>query len=323
MSSTATKGYPQNFSIKRQERLTRHKLMRRYWRLYLLLALPLIYLLVFKYYPMLGVQIAFRKFDPVGGIWHSEWVGLHYFEKFFTSSKFKRVVPNTIILSLYSLLAGFPVPIILALSLNTLRNERYKKLIQTITYIPHFISTVVLVGILFQTFNARAGLVGVAYKSVFGKTMPDLFGNPAAFRHLFVWSGVWQSMGWSSIIYIAALAGVDPELHEAAQIDGASRFQRVLHIDLPSILPTAVILLILNSGSIMSVGFEKVYLMQNNLNLRASEVISTYVYKISMTAGTSDFSYGTAIDLFNSVINMIILVLVNTVSSKLSSTSLW
>ncbi len=309
--------------LKRRSREINRKLARRYWRLYVLLALPIIYLLVFKYYPMLGVQIAFRKFDPTGGIWHSEWVGLHYFEKFFTSSKFMRVVPNTIIISLYSLIAGFPVPILLALSLNTLRNERYKKTIQTITYIPHFISTVVMVGILFQTFNVRSGLVGVAYKEIFGRTMPDLFGKPASFRHLFVWSGVWQSMGWSSIIYIAALSSVDPELHEAAQIDGASRFKRVIHIDFPSILPTAVILLILNSGSIMSVGFEKVYLMQNNLNLRASEVISTYTYKVSMSAGTSDFSYGTAIGLFNSVINLMMLSLVNTVSNKLTSTSLW
>lgn len=309
--------------MRQSSRHTRLKLARRYWRLYVLLALPVIYLLIFKYYPMLGVQIAFRKFDTTGGIWNSEWVGLHYFEKFFTSSKFARVVPNTIIISLYSLLAGFPVPIILALSLNTLRCERYKKLIQTVTYIPHFISTVVLVGILFQTFNVRSGLVGVTYKALLGRTMPDLFGKPAFFRHMFVWSGVWQSMGWSSIIYIAALASVDTELHEAAQIDGASRFQRVIHIDFPSILPTAVILLILNSGSIMSVGFEKVYLMQNNLNLRASEVISTYVYKISMTAGTSDFSYGTAIDLFNSVINLVMLLIVNAVSNRLSSTSLW
>ena len=323
MNSTTTKANPRHLRIKQYDHQTRSKLMRRYWRLYLLLALTLIYLLIFKYYPMLGVQIAFRKFDTAGGIWNSEWVGLHYFEKFFTSSKFKRVVPNTIIISLYSLLAGFPVPIILALSLNTLRNERYKKLIQTITYVPHFISTHVFVGILFQTFNVRSGLVGVAYNAIFNRTMPDLFGKPASFRHLFVWSGVWQSMGWSSIIYIAALAGVDPELHEVAQIDGASRFKRVIHIDLPSILPTAVILLILNSGSIMSVGFEKVYLMQNNLNLRASEVISTYVYKVSMTAGTSDFSYGTAIDLFNSVINLAMLLLVNSISHKLSSTSLW
>ena len=322
MNSTPAKSSPRPLTLKQRQRISRHKLARRYWRMYVLLALPLIYLLVFKYYPMFGVQIAFRKFDPVGGIWNSPWVGWHYFEKFFTSSKFMRVVPNTIILSLYSLIAGFPVPIMLALALNTVRNDKIKKLIQTITYIPHFISVVVLVGILYQVFNVRSGLVGVAYKTVFNKNMPDLFGKDY-FRHIYVWSGVWQSMGWSSIIYMAALSSVDQELHEAAQIDGASRFQRVLHIDLPTILPTAVILLIMNSGNIMSVGFEKVYLMQNSLNNRVSEVISTYTYKIGMTAGTSDFSYSTAIGLFNSVINLIILTLVNTISKKISSTSLW
>lgn len=323
MTSIGQMGYETKRDWKRQQRQTRCKLMRRYWRMYVLLALPIIYLLIFKYYPMLGAQIAFRKFDPVRGIWGSEWVGWHYFDKFLTSSRFKRVVPNTIILSLYSLLAGFPIPILLALSLNTLRNQRYKKIIQTVTYIPHFISTVVLVGILFQVFNVRTGIVGTTYQALFGRRMVDLFGKPNAFRHLYVWSGIWQSMGWSSIIYIAALSGVDQELHEAAQIDGASRFQRVCHIDFPSILPTAVILLILSSGNIMSIGFEKVYLMQNTMNASASEVISTYVYKVSMTAGTSDFSYGTAIGLFNSLINMFILVLVNKVAGKLGSSSLW
>lgn len=298
--------------------------MRKYWRLYVLLALPLMYLAIFKYYPMFGVQLAFKRFDAAKGIWGSPWVGFFHFQKFFTSTQFGRVLPNTVILSFYSLLAGFPVPILLALALNTVTRSGYKKLVQTITYIPHFISVVVMVGMLLSLFSPRTGLIGVIYRMFSGgRTVTDYFGKPAAFRHLYVWSGVWQNMGWSSIIYIAALSSVDPELHEAAQIDGASRFKRVLHIDFPSILPTAVILLILSSGNIMTVGFEKVYLMQNKLNLRASEVISTYVYKVSLTDGGGDFSYGTAIDLFNSVINLAMLVTVNGISRKIQSVSLW
>ncbi|MDY3285460.1 MAG: ABC transporter permease subunit [Eubacteriales bacterium] len=306
----------------KQRSLLRRRIQRN-WQAYVLLAIPLIYLLVFKYYPMFGVQIAFKNFQAAKGIWGSPWVGFAQFEKFFTSSQFKRILPNTVILSLYALAAGFPIPILLALSLNTLRSNRFKKIVQTITYIPHFISVVVIVGMMMAIFSPRTGLVGTVYHMITGRVMADLFGKPAAFRHLYVWSGVWQSMGWSSIIYMAALSGVDQQLHEAAQIDGASRLQRVFHIDVPSILPTAVILLILNSGNIMSIGFEKIYIMQNTMNLRASEVISTYVYKVSMAAGGGDFSYGTAIGLFNSVINLAMLCLVNFISKKVTSSSLW
>ena len=300
------------------------KLARQNWELYLFLLIPLAFIIIFHYVPMIGVQIAFRKYRIADGIWGSKWVGFAQFQKFFKSPQFKTIVPNTIILSLYGLLANFPLPIILALSLNVLRNKRFKMTIQMISYMPHFISTVVLVGMLIAILNPRIGTYGIVYQAFHdGKAPTDLMGQAKLFRHLYVWSGVWQNMGWSSIIYLAALSAVDTELHEAAQIDGASRFQRVLHIDFPTILPTAIILLIMNAGRIMSIGFEKAYLMQNDLNKSTSEIISTYVYYVGMTSGTGDFSYATAIDLFNAVINLIMLVLVNTVSKKVTDTSLW
>ncbi len=297
--------------------------IHKHYALMLFIALPLIWLIIFKYLPMIGVQIAFRRFTPEGGLFGSEWVGLENFRKFFTSYQFSRVLPNTIRISLYSLIAGFPIPIILALALNAMPSAGYRKTVQTVIYLPHFISIVVVVGMLLQIFNPRTGVLGNIYQLLTGQPAADLLAKSSAFPHLYVWSGVWQNMGWSTIIYTAALSGVDLSLHESAQIDGASRFQRVLYVDLPVILPTATIMLILNSGSIMSIGFEKVYLMQNQLNLSTSEVISTYVYKIGMAAGASDYSYSTAIDLFNSVVNMLMLVLVNFLSRRMSETSLW
>ena len=280
----------------------RHTLSRRiarHWQLYVFLLLPLIYLLIFHYYPMTGVQIAFKKYSARLGIWGSPWVGLKNIQKFFNSVRFTTIVGNTLRLSLYSLIAGFPLPVIFALMLGVMRNERYKKVVQTITYMPHFISVVVLVSMILQIFNPILGIYGKAYSALFGTAAPDLLGSPAALPHIYVWSGIWQSFGWDSIIYVAALAAVSPELHEAAQIDGASRFQRVLHVDLPAILPTATIMLILRTGKVMSIGFEKIFLLQNDLNLTTSEVISTYVYKVSLKASVPDFSYSTAIDLFN------------------------
>ncbi len=297
--------------------------IRSNWQLYLFLILPLAYLLIFCYYPMTGLQLAFKKFQANLGIWGSPWIGFDNFEKFFSSYMFGRVLKNTLVLSIYSLIAGFPLPIILALILNSLRSEKYKKFAQTVTYLPYFISVVVLVGILNQVLNPRIGLVANLLSLVGYHDMPNLIGSPGAFPHLYVWSGVWQSMGYNSIIYIAALASTDPELHEAAQIDGASRFQRVLHIDLPTILPTASILLIMNAGRIMTVGFEKVYLMQNTMNTTVSEVISTYVYKVSLASTIPDFSYGTTIDLFNSVINLILIVSVNFLSKRVGGSSLF
>lgn len=296
----------------------------RHWQLYLFLLLPVAYLLIFHYYPMLGVQIAFKKYSAKLGIWGSSWVGFKNFVKFFNSTQFNRVVGNTIKISLYSLIAGFPLPIIFALMMNVMRNQRYKKVVQTITYMPHFISTVVLVGMLMQIFNPVTGLYGKAYSALNeGQMAADLFGQSAVFPNMYVWSGIWQHFGWDSIIYVAALAAVSPELHEAAQIDGASRFQRVLHVDFPALLPTATIMLILRTGSIMSIGFEKIFLMQNDLNLKTSEVISTYVYKVSLKASIPDFSYSTAIGLFNSIVNLLMISLVNMLSRKVSDTSLW
>lgn len=300
----------------------KRKLIRQHWQMYLLLLLPIIYLIIFKYVPMVGTQIAFRKFRINQGIWGSQWVGFANFTKFFNSSSFSRVITNTLRLSLYSLIAGFPLPVILALLLNALQNQRAKKIVQNMTYLPYFISTVVIVGIILQIFNTHNGLYGVSYKLITKKVAPDIMADPDGFVHLYVWSGVWQNMGWGSIIYIAALSGVDPELHEAALLDGATRFKRILHIDIPAIMPTIVITLLLRCGSIMNIGFEKAYLMQNNLNLRTSEVISTYVYKVGLTA-TGNFSYATAIDMFNSVVNLTVLIIMNSISRKVSDSSIW
>jgi len=293
----------------------------RYWQLYLLLLLPIIYLLIFHYYPMLGLQIAFKKYSPSQGIWGGEWVGLAQFQKFFSTYKFVEIVRNTFVISAYSVIANVPIPIILALGQNAVRSRKYKKTVQLLSYMPHFISTVVIVSMLMQMFNARVGIFANILGQ-FGVEMPDLFASPNAFPHMYVWSGIWQNAGWSSIIYLAALSGVDPEQHEAAIVDGASRLQRMRYIDLPVIVPTATILIILNMGRIMSIGFEKVYLMQNSLNLSASEIIATYTYKIGLT-GNTDYSYATAIGLFNSIVNLVLIVITDRISKKISGSGLF
>lgn len=296
----------------------------RFWQLYIFLLLPVVYLLIFKYYPMFGLQIAFKKYSIVKGIFDSPWVGLNNFTRFFNAYQFQTVLKNTLTISFYAILAAFPFPIIFALILNTIGNQAVKKTVQTITYIPHFISTVVLVGMMMQFFNPLAGVYGTIMRAITGETPKDIFSIPSAFPHLYVWSGVWQGFGYNSIIYIAALTNVSPELHEAAEVDGASRFKRVLHIDLPALLPTITIMLIMRTGAIMSIGFEKDYLMQNSLNLSRSEIISTFVYKKGLGSGASnDYSYATAIGLFNSVVNLALMVTVNAVCRKLSETSLW
>lgn len=292
------------------------------WQLYLMISIPLIYIIIFNYIPMLGLQLAFKKFDSIAGIWGSQWIGMKNFTKFFKSYQFDRVITNTIIISVYNLIAGFPIPIIFALLLNVVRGKVFKKTVQMVTYLPYFISVVVLVGMTMQMFDSRIGIVATLYSFITGQQMPEILGNPNAFPHLYVWSGIWQKTGWNSIIYIAALASVDNELHEASTLDGATRFQRVRYIDFPCIIPTAIILLILNAGKMMNVGFEKVYLMQNPLNLRTSEIISTYVYKVGLT-GNTDFAYATAIGLFNSIINLLLIVTVNYVAKRVSDSSLW
>lgn len=302
----------------------RHRQIRQSYQLYLILLVPLAWVLIFLYFPMYGAQIAFRDFSiKYGGILESPWVGLKHFSTFFNSYMFRRVLTNTIRISIYGLIAGFPIPIALSLCINSIRQQRYKKTIQTILYIPHFISTVVMVAMLLQMFNARIGIYAIIVRAITGAYPSNIFLASASFPHMYVWSGIWQEMGWSSIIYIAALSAIDQQLHEAAEIDGASRFRRVLHIDLPGILPTITILLILRAGTILSVGFEKVFLMQNNANLSTSEVISTYVYKVGLASGAGNYSYATAIGLFNSVINMIVLLMVNAFASKISDTSLY
>lgn len=300
------------------------KIFRRDWQLYVFMLIPLIWVIIFCYAPMFGAQIAFRKYQPRLGIWDSPWVGFYQFKKFFNSYQFSRVMMNTVVISLYTILCSFPLPIIFALVLNSTRSRKFRTVTQTIVTMPHFISVVVLVGILLQIFNSRTGVYGTMMESITGAYPEDLFSKPANFRHMYVWSGVWQQFGWNSIVYIAALAAVSPELHEAAQIDGASRFQRMLHVDFPAILPTITIMLILRMGSVMTIGFEKVYLMQNSLNLTASEIISTYVYKVGLSsAGTTDLSYSTAIGLFNSAINLVLISVTNFIARKLGGNGLW
>ena len=290
------------------------------WQLYAFLLPALVILILFSYVPMYGVQLAFRDYNPIMGITGSPWVGFDHFTRFFNSYQFKQLIGNTLILSLYYLIVGFPIPIILALALNQVKNSKFKKLVQTVTYAPHFISVVVLVGMLGIFFSVNGGLVNEVIKLFGGE--PKLFmGEVKYFRHMYVWSGIWQSMGWSAVIYLAALSGVSPELHEAATVDGATKLQRIWNIDLPTILPTIVTLLILNCGSVMSMGFEKAFLMQNPLNMENSEIIATYVYKMGLI--NAEYGFSTAVGLFNSVINCILLVTVNKVSKKIGQDGLW
>ena len=297
----------------------------RIWQnreLYLFLLPAVVLLIVFNYLPMYGITIAFKDFKPHLGIWDSPWAGLKYFDRFFSMPMFTVILKNTVMLSLYMLIAAFPLPIILALALNSSPSQRLKKIVQTVTYAPHFISIVVIVGMINIFFSPSMGIIrnllnmaGLIDGNI------NVLMNAASFPHLYVWSGVWQNLGWSSIIYLSALSAVDPSLHEAAIMDGATKFQRVLRIDLPMILPTIVILLILESGTIMNVGFEKVFLMQNSFNLSTSEVINTYVYKIGIRE--AQYSLSSAIGLFNSGINFIMILLVNYISRRLGQESLW
>ena len=294
----------------------------RNWGLYLLLLPALTMLICFTYKPMYGVLIAFKEYKPVKGILGSAWADpwYKYFKKFFDSFQFKTTIRNTLVITLYSMLVMFPLPIILALGINQLKNRTYRKIFQTVTYMPHFISTVVMVGLLTLLLSPGSGLLG-AICGMLGIEAPNFLGQPSAFKHLYVWSDVWQHVGWDSIIYIAALSSVDPSLYEAATVDGATNLQKIKYVDIPMLVPTAVIMLIMRFGSLMSLGFEKVYLMQNDLNLTASEVISTYVYKIGII--NVQYSYSAAINLFSTVINFILLILVNQISKKVSDNSLW
>ncbi|MCL2406258.1 MAG: ABC transporter permease subunit [Defluviitaleaceae bacterium] len=296
---------------------------KRTWQLYVLALLPLIHLFIFSYGPMYGLQIAFRNFNPIEGIWGSPWVGLDHFVRFVNLHMFRRVLVNTLAISIYGLLAGFPFPILLAFSIHYLRSKRFSKIVQTTTFMPHLISVVVFVGIITQFFSLRTGVINNLLIEPLTGDRINFLGRAQYFRHIFVWTGVWQSAGFGAIIYLAGLAGVDPSLHEAATIDGASKVQRMWHVDVPSILPTITILFILQMGNIISVGFERIFLLQNPMNLSVSEVISTYVYKVGLIAPIPQFSFAASIGLFNSVVNAIMLVIANQVARRVGDTSLW
>lgn len=293
---------------------------RRRWQLYVMLIIPVAWLIIFAYIPMGGASIAFKDFSIKKGIWGSDWVGMKHFINFVSTPDFWRLLKNTLILSLYSLVVSFPMPIILAIAVNELKSKGYRKLVQMVTYMPYFISVVVLVGIMQNIFSVRTGFVNNVI-GLFGGERIDFMGTPSMFRSLFVWSGVWQGMGYSAVIYIAALSSIDISQVEAAIIDGAGRFARVWYVDIPAILPTIVIQLILAVGSIMSIGFEKVFLMQNPVNMQISEIIPTFVYKRGI--GNFQYSYAAAVGLFNSVINLILISLANVFAKKTSDISLF
>lgn len=296
------------------------RLIRKNWDLYFLLVPVIAYYIIFHYIPMYGVQIAFKDFISSKGITDSPWVGFKHFERFFNSYYFERLIRNTLEIGLYELLVGFPVPILLALLINEVSSKRFRKTVQTVTYAPHFLSTVVLVGMLFIFLDPKTGFLNM-FITMFGGDSVSFMTEPGWFKTIYVFSGVWQQMGWSSIIYLAALTGIDPQLHEAAKVDGASRLKRIWHINIPGIMPTIIILLIMNVGSIMAVGFEKVFLMQNELNRESSDVIATYVYRSGIIG--AQYSFSAAVGLFNSIINFILLVSVNFIARRVGQTSLW
>ena len=294
--------------------------IQKRWQLYLMLLLPLAYIIVFCYVPMGGILIAFEDYSFRKGILGSDWVGLKYFEQFFSNPDMMKLLKNTLVISFYSLLISFPAPIVLALALHIIGGKRFKKFMQSLTYAPYFISTVVMVGIILQCFHLNIGIVNNLLALV-GLDRVDVMGRASYFRHIYVWSGVWQTTGYAAVIYIAALGNVDQSLVEASLIDGANCLQRIKIVELPALKPIITIQLIMAIGSIMGVGFEKVFLMQSPLNLSVSEIISTYVYKRGLK--DMQYSFATAVGLFNSVVNFILLFLANKISQKFGETSLW
>ena len=308
-----------------KQRKTRKKgfkqTMRRYGLVYLMFLIPLSVLLIFKYIPMYGAQIAFRNYKPALGVLQSQWVGFKNFIKFFESPYFWTTIKNTLTLNIYSLLT-FPLCLVFALMLRYCRSQRFGKSVQMVSYAPHFISTVVVCGLLTQFLSARTGVINKVIE-LFGGTAANWMGSETAFKHIYVWSDVWQNLGFNSIIFISALAGISPELHEAAIVDGASQRKRIIHIDVPGVLATFVVLLILRFGSLMNIGYEKVLLLQNDLNRGASEIISTYTYKIAMQSMVPQYSYASAIGMFTYVVNMVLLFIVNKIAKLVSGSSLW
>ncbi len=294
--------------------------IKKNYELYLFVIPAVLVMLVFHYFPIYGVQIAFKNFSPGLGILKSPWCGFDNFKEFFNSYQFTDILWNTISLSMYELFVGFPFPILLALMLNLLRQQRYKKVIQMVTYAPHFISTVVMVSMITLFLDPQVGIINKIIAAL-GAEPISFMSSTKWYKTVYVFSGIWQGCGWSSIIYFASLSSVSPDLHEAAIVDGASRLDRIWHVDIPCILPTIVIMLILRSGQILNIGFEKSYLMQNSLNLPVSNVISTYVYQTGLRQ--SRYDYSTAVGLFNSVVNIILLLTVNKISKAVGETSLW
>lgn len=303
-------------------RNTWKKAMMKYWQMYLLLIPVIVYFVVFKYVPMAGVQIAFKNFKFRSGIWGSSWVGLKHFVRFFSSYNSVNIIWNTLYLGFLSLLFCFPIPIVLALLINEIHAARLKKSLQTITYAPHFVSTIVVVGMLMAMCSPSTGIVNKLLVNLGIVSEPlYLMGSAKYFRPMYIISGIWKDAGWNAIIFISALSAIDVTLYEAAEVDGASRWQQLIKITLPSIVPTIVIMLILEAGKVLNIGFEKVYAMQTDLNLTVSEVISTYTYKIGLE--NLEYDYATAIGLFNSVVSFILLLLVNGISKRVSQTSLF
>lgn len=289
---------------------------KRNWQLHLMMLIPFVYLLVFHYAPMYGIQISFKTYSPRMGIPDSEWTGLANLKDFFGYYKWTNLVVNTLSISLYSIFVGFPIPIILALIMHVNTNKALKKVAQNVSYVPHFISLVVMVGILNTVLNPVTGFLGYINKAFGNLAYEDIRASKTAFRHLYIWSGIWQNTGWSTIMYVSALSAVPDELHEAAKLDGASRLRRVWSVDLPTIMPTVAIMLIMRFGSVMSVGYQKAYLMQNDMNIDVSELISTYVYKQGIQNG--NMSFGSAVGLMNSVINTILVFTVNWITNLLT-----
>jgi putative aldouronate transport system permease protein len=298
---------------------SRWKQITENYELYLFMLPAIVYFIVFQYVPMYGVLIAFKDFTASLGILGSPWVGFQQFERFFQNYQFWALIKNSLSLSVFQLVIGFPMPIIIALLLNQMVQEKYKRFVQTVIYAPHFVSTVVLAGMVFVFFSDK-GLVNSVI-TLFGGKATSFMAEPSWFQPLYIGSGVWQETGWACIFYLAALAGVSPEIHEAATMDGANKWQRILHVDIPAIMPTAIILLILAVGNIMNLGFEKAYLLQTPLNQPSAEIIPTYVYKVGLQQ--ADYSFGAAVGLFNSVINLVLLWFVNKAARRISGSGLW
>ncbi len=313
--------YVPKVKLKRKsQRELAKKSFQRHWQLYLLMIPPILYFIIFKYIPMGGAIIAFKDYNIIQGVFGSDWAGLKHFEAFFRNPVAWDLIKNTLYLSLYQMAVTFPLPIILALALNEIRHGIFKKTVQMFTYAPYFISTVIIVSMIIIMLSPRSGIINDLLLFL-GFESSNFLSQADAFRSVYVWSDAWQQTGYAAIIYLAALAGVDKQQYEAAKVDGASRIQRILNVDIPGIMPAIVIIMILSVGSLMSIGFEKVYLLQNPLNLSTSEILQTYVYKMGII--NASFSFSAAVGLFNSIINLILIVIVNFIARRVTGTGLW